>query len=299
MDTRWLQDFITLSELRNFTRAAEARNLSQAAFSRRIQSLENWAGARLIDRSAFPTQLTEAGERFRVAAIELVNQLVEARAGIAAVPARNQLRLATSYALATTHLPRWWRDWSAGQQLSCSLQTGNVHDTVSAFTSGAADLLICFHQVAQPLPLDLSRYDCLTLGRELIRPYAARGLVEREGLDLPGTTARPVPLLMYSPSVYFARLIDAAIESGPEPLHGVRLFEAEMSDVLGDMAAQGLGVAWLADSALGRLETADLAPLANRAWDIEVAILAFKDRSDARAAVEAVWQRMAAGAQPA
>ena len=37
-----------------------------------------------------------------------------------------------------------------------------------------------------------------------------------------------------------------------------------MSDVLGDMAAQGLGVAWLADSALGRLETADLAPLANR-----------------------------------
>lgn len=110
------------------------------------QSLENWAGARLIDRSAFPTQLTEAGERFRVAAIELVNQLVEARAGIAAVPARNQLRLASSYALATTHLPGWWRDWSAGQQLSCSLQTGNVHDTVSAFTSGAADLLICFHR---------------------------------------------------------------------------------------------------------------------------------------------------------
>ncbi|MGH8818064.1 MAG: LysR family transcriptional regulator, partial [Achromobacter pestifer] len=58
MDTRWLQDFITLSEVRNFTRAAEARNLSQAAFSRRIQSLENWVGARLIDRSAFPTQLT-------------------------------------------------------------------------------------------------------------------------------------------------------------------------------------------------------------------------------------------------
>ncbi|WP_238889277.1 hypothetical protein [Achromobacter insuavis] len=58
-------------------------------------------------------------------------------------------------------------------------------------------------------------------------------------------------------------------------------------------------MAWLADSALGRLETADLTPLANRAWDIEVAILAFKDRSDARAAVEAVWQRMAAGVQPA
>ncbi|RBL82901.1 LysR family transcriptional regulator [Streptomyces cavourensis] len=299
MDTRWLQDFITLSELRNFTRAAETRNLSQAAFSRRIQSLENWAGARLIDRSAFPTQLTEAGERFLVSAIELVNQLAEARAGIAAVPARNQLRLATSYALATTHLPGWWRKWSAGQQLSCSLQTGNVHDTVSAFTSGTADLLICFHQVAQPLPLDLARYESLTLGTELIRPYASRALLARDGLDFPGTLARPAPLLMYSPNVYFARLIDAAIENGPEPLHGVKLFEAEMSDVLGDMAAQGLGVAWLADSALQRRGVADLQPLANRAWDIEVAILAFKDRRDARPAVDALWQRMRAMAQPA
>ena len=64
MDTRWLQDFVTLSEVRNFTRAAELRNLSQAAFSRRIQSLEQWLGARLIDRNAYPTQLTDAGERF-------------------------------------------------------------------------------------------------------------------------------------------------------------------------------------------------------------------------------------------
>lgn len=299
MDTRWLQDFITLSEVRNFTRAAEARNLSQAAFSRRIQSLENWAGARLIDRTAFPTQLTEAGERFRGAAIELINQLAEARAGIAGVPAQNQLRLATSYALATAHLPKWWKAWSEGKLLSCSLQTGNVHDTVSAFTSGAADFLVCFHQVAQPLPLDPARYDCVTLGRELIRPYAARALIERTGLDLPGTAAHPVPLLMYSANVYFGRLIDAAIEGAATPLHGVRVFEAEMSDVLGDMAAQELGVAWLADSALERLASADLAPLASRVWDIEVSILAFKDRADSRPAVEAMWQRMCASAQAA
>ncbi|WZB73567.1 LysR family transcriptional regulator [Achromobacter insuavis] len=298
MDTRWLQDFITLSELRNFTRAAEARNLSQAAFSRRIQSLENWAGARLIDRSAFPTQLTEAGERFRIAAIELVNQLVEARAGIAAVPARNQLRLATSYALATTHLPRWWRDWSAGQQLSCSLQTGNVHDTVSAFTSGAADLLICFHQVAQPLPLDLSRYDCLTLGRELIRPYAARALVEREGLDLPGTTARPVPLLMYSPSVYFARLIDAAIESGPDPCTACACSRRRCRTCWATWRRRGWAWRGWPTARCGgwRRPTSCPWPTAPgtsrwRSWHSRTAAT--------RAAVEAVWRRMAAAAQPA
>ena len=55
MDTRWFQDFVTLAEVQNFTRAADMRNVSQAAFSRRIQALEQWLGAKLIDRAAFPT----------------------------------------------------------------------------------------------------------------------------------------------------------------------------------------------------------------------------------------------------
>ena len=183
MDTRWLQDFVTLSEVRNFTRAAELRNLSQAAFSRRIQSLEQWLGARLIDRNAYPTQLTDAGERFRAIAIELINQLAEARADIGGAPGRNQIRLAAPYALATTRLPGWWRQWDAEQACSCTLLTGNVHDTVSAFTAGAIDLLVCYHQAAQPLPLDLARFDCLTLGGDIIRlrvPIAGR--VPRLGL---------------------------------------------------------------------------------------------------------------------
>ncbi len=54
MDLRWFQDFLTLAECGQFTTAAELRHVSQSAFSRRIQSLETWAGAALIDRAAFP-----------------------------------------------------------------------------------------------------------------------------------------------------------------------------------------------------------------------------------------------------
>jgi len=291
MDTRWLQDFVTLSEVRNFTRAAEIRNLSQAAFSRRIQSLEQWLGARLIDRSAYPTQLTEAGEKFRSAAVDLLDQLAEARAGIGGAPARNQIRVAAPYALATTRLPQWWRQWDAGRCLSCALETGNVHDTVSALASGAVDLLVCYHQAAQPLALDPARYDCLQLGADVVRPYASAALLAETGLDLPGSAERPVPLLMYSPGVYFARLIDAAIETAPAPIHGLRVFESEMSDVLGDLAAQGLGVAWLADSALCGVR-GDLAPLPSRGWDIEVSVLAYKEKRNDRPALAALWQRM-------
>ena len=79
MDTRWFQDFVTLAEVHNFTRAAEIRNVSQAAFSRRIQALEHSVGAKLIDRTAFPTRLTAAGERFRAVVVGLLNQIADAQ----------------------------------------------------------------------------------------------------------------------------------------------------------------------------------------------------------------------------
>ena len=154
MDTRWFQDFVTLAEVRNFTRAADIRNVSQAAFSRRIQGLEQWAGAKLIDRTAFPTRLTGAGERFRVVALELLSQIADVKAEIGEVPSRNHLRIAMPYALATTRLPEWWHQWSGDATMSCSVEVGNVHDTVSAFSAGVVDLLICFHQATHPVQLD-------------------------------------------------------------------------------------------------------------------------------------------------
>ena len=61
MDTKWLEDFVSLAETRSFSRSAQSRHVTQPAFSRRIQALEAWAGADLVDRSIYPTRLTAAG----------------------------------------------------------------------------------------------------------------------------------------------------------------------------------------------------------------------------------------------
>src|SRR6478752_4234102 len=50
---------------------------------------------------------------------------------------------------------------------------------------------------------------------ELLRPYASQALVAKGGASLPGRISHPVPLLMYSPGVYFARLVDLILESTP------------------------------------------------------------------------------------
>ncbi|WP_459782843.1 LysR family transcriptional regulator, partial [Photobacterium sp. R1] len=51
LDTKWLEDFIVLCEVRNFSRAAKARHITLPAFGRHIKSLEEAVGVQLIDRS--------------------------------------------------------------------------------------------------------------------------------------------------------------------------------------------------------------------------------------------------------
>jgi len=182
--------------------------------------------------------------------------------------------------------------WSTDAGLSCGVEVGNVHDTVSALSSGVVDLLICFHQAAHPVQLDESRFDRHVIGAESIRPYASKSLVEAGRATLPGTALQPVHLLMYSASVYFARVVETAIENAPRRLFGLRAFEVEMSDVLGDLAQQGFGIAWLPDSSFqgGRLQ--GLVVVGDGAWDIDVSIVAFRAKNNSRRAVSQVWQKI-------
>ncbi|MFB1029444.1 MAG: LysR family transcriptional regulator, partial [Thauera sp.] len=72
MELKWLEDFLSLADSGSFSRSAEQRHVSQPAFSRRIRALEAWLGVALVDRSTFPTRLTEAGEAFEGPAADLI-----------------------------------------------------------------------------------------------------------------------------------------------------------------------------------------------------------------------------------
>ena len=79
METKWLEDFVSLAETRSFSRSAQLRHVTQPAFSRRIQSLEAWVGVQLVDRSAYPTHLTPAGAALYAQALDLLQALHAAR----------------------------------------------------------------------------------------------------------------------------------------------------------------------------------------------------------------------------
>ncbi|MEL7783120.1 LysR family transcriptional regulator [Citromicrobium bathyomarinum] len=79
MHLRWLEDLVCVAEEGHFARAAERRHVTQSALSRRIKSLELWAGAELLDRSKHPIRLTAAGAEFVTVARGIIGQAYEAR----------------------------------------------------------------------------------------------------------------------------------------------------------------------------------------------------------------------------
>jgi LysR family transcriptional regulator, hypochlorite-specific transcription factor HypT len=260
MDTRWLQDFLTLAETGNFTRAAARRNTSQAAFSRRIQNLELWAGAALIDRSIFPTRLTAAGEQFRQHAADVLSRLMDARGELDGRPVtgRDQVRIALPYVISTASFPGWWRGWTEKRPLACALVHGNIHDLAAALASGAADVMICHEAAEQPVQLGQG-FQRHVFGRDVLRPWASREFLQRHANAFPGKEGKPLPLLSYTPGVYFARLVELSLEAAPQRLFGQRVAESDMADVLCRMAEAGLGVAWRRAAAAGRLGLGDAA----------------------------------------
>ena len=205
METKWLEDFVSLAETRSFSRSAHLRHVTQPAFSRRIQSLEAWAGADLVDRSSYPTQLTAAGQTLYAQALELLQSLQNTRAMLRGHNAAGQdfIEFAVPHTLAFTFFPAWVASLRSGfGPLKSRLIALNVHDAAVRLVEGGCDLLIAYHHASQPLQLDAERYDMLVLGHEVIAPYVKAAGDGRAVFELPGTAARPLPYLGYAPGAY-------------------------------------------------------------------------------------------------
>lgn len=297
METAWLLDFVTLAEVSNFTRAAQIRHSSQAAFSRRIRSLEAWVGAELIDRSVFPTRLTEEGSRFLEYAVDISQRVSDLRADFGGRPSAwlSRIRIAAPHALATGFLPQRWQEWIRGlAALNCVVNPANVHDAVTTFVGGNADLLVCFHNPQQPIHLDPGQYERLSLGVQMLRPYLAASLSKKVRWAFPGTAEQPVPLLAYSQGAYLGRMVNLMIERSTRPPTMVLHAESDMADVLRELALGGHGMAWLPDCVAqaavrqGALVAASTEP----AWQLSLAVIAYRDKHNPSPALRRLWRRL-------
>lgn len=251
MDTKWLEDFVSLAETRTFSRSARLRHITQPAFSRRIRSLEEWAGAMLFDRSSGPARLTQAGQALHQHAVKILDALQEARSLLRdhTAEAKDLIEFAVPHTLAFAFFPQWLsslRD-TVGP-LKSRLSAFNVYEAVSRLIDGHCDLLIVYYHEDLPLKLGPERYEVLRLGTERIVPYTKPGPQGKPLYSLDGRQAGPHPYLAYAPSAYLSRVVDLKLQNSPLSLRLDRVYETDMAEGLKAMALEGHGIAFLPES---------------------------------------------------
>ncbi|PIF76570.1 LysR family transcriptional regulator [Variovorax sp. 54] len=303
METKWLEDFISLAETRSFSRSAQLRHVTQPAFSRRIQALEGWAGTDLVDRSSYPTRLTPAGQTLYSQAIEMLQSLQSTRAMLRGHSAAGQdvIEIAVPHTLAFTFFPSWVTSLREHfGPIKSRLIALNVHDAVLRLVEGSCDLLIAYHHPSQPLQLDANKYEMVSLGEETVAPWVKADAEGAPRYRLPGRPGQPLPYLGYAPGAYLGRVVDQLLKESGTAIHLDRVYETDMAEGLKAMALEGHGIAFLPQSAVRKEVKArklvSALPPEIDSLEAKMEIRAYRERPSAPVPVKAGAGRSAARA---
>jgi LysR family positive regulator for ilvC len=152
MDSRTLQQFVSLAENLHFSRASKACHISPSTLSRSIQRLEEELGVALFLRNNRSVSLTPAGHRFLDYARDTLDQWDAVRNEL--MEASGDLRgeisvycsVTASYSFLFDILTRFRQD---RPHVEIKLHTGDPEDAIAHVLSGLEDIAIG----ARPQPL--------------------------------------------------------------------------------------------------------------------------------------------------
>ncbi|MFT3721759.1 LysR substrate-binding domain-containing protein [Pseudorhodoferax sp.] len=295
MEIKWLEDFLSLAEMRSFSRAAADRHITQSAFSRRIMALEEWLNVELVDRSVQPARLTAAGWLFRRIAADLLHDAYAARTLLGgcqplAEPGK-VVQFAVAHTLVFTLFPQWLKRLHEGfGPLPARVHAVNVPEGVQQLVEGDCDLLLAYHHPQLPILLDPNQYPHRLLGVERILPFSAADAEGRPRFRLPGSKEQPLPFLAYSAGAFIGNVVEMLRLNAPTPAHLNRCFETHMSEALKAMLVAGHGVGWLPESCVAdEMAQGHLAVAGGDEWVGQLEVRLYRTAPSPKAVVDAVW----------
>jgi LysR family transcriptional regulator, hypochlorite-specific transcription factor HypT len=286
IESKWLEDFLALADVRNFSMAAKIRNVTQPAFSRRIKALEHMVGTELVDRSKTPVSLTPSGRLFRITARSLMNQMVDGIGQLSDLSklGGNIVRVAAAHSLATSLVPSIQPKLLAGKHSPLlSVEAIDVDQAIEELHEGSCDLLLAFDDELLRLP----PYQSLQIGQAELLPVCA---CNSEGQPLYQITKdKEVPWLAYSPSSYMGRQIEAIRDQ----VNLKAVFLSSMTDLLKVLVLKGQGIAWLPDYAIQEeLASGKVAIVGEPYLRLPITYYAYRYQARLHPAGEQVWQTL-------
>jgi LysR family transcriptional regulator, hypochlorite-specific transcription factor HypT len=296
VDHKWLEDFVVLARERSFSKAAQLRHVTQPQFSRRIRSLELWAGAELVNRGTMPLSLTPAGEELLPVARRAVDSVQDARARIRQhSQGLDWVTLATGRTLSRTAVPQWLAGVKKQVgELRLRLVTGAIAEGVTLLEQGGADFLLSFTHPRLPLVLDEALFEAVTLGTDELLPVSGPRADGKPLHALPGTARKPLPLLGYAPTLALAQILNDGLSRGGVDLHLHTVIESDFAESLHEQALQGMGVAWLPRALVAAdLKSGRLVPAGREAAPIRFEIRMYRPRKPRNGLVDRIWRATA------
>jgi len=261
VDIDLVRGFVTVAELKSFTRAAERLGRSQPALSLQIKRLEDRLGAPLFDRRTRALALTSDGEAMLPSARRLIRVHDEMVSKVRSEGLGGQVKLGAPEELATARLADLLAVFCKSHpQVTVTMSCAGAAALSDRFQAGELDLLLVLREPSgQPSEVGAWRQ----------RPIWAA--VEAQAI-----CSRPVlPLCLRPPPCMFRDRAIAALEQGGRAWRIVLASES-LAGIYGAMRA-GLGATVLPSDMVSPdrdpiVERCDLPALA----DVEVALLQAK-----------------------
>jgi len=292
MNTGWFEDFLALVEEGNFSRAAIQRNMAQPAFSRRIRSLEDWAGASLFDRESQPIQLTAAGQLLRPVADDVIRQVNQGKERVRqSLAGANTLKFSSTHTVSILFFPEWYHSIEGvPEQTGLNLQADHMISCTKALVHGDCHFMLCLTNPDIDLGFDQIKYASKIIGKDFLIPVSASKEDGNPVYSLPGTRKNPIPHLVYSEPSGLGQIISAMLKRREGPVYIQKHSESPAADNLKSMAEENHGVAWVASMRLKRVRDGrPLSQAGDDTWRIPVDITIFKANGHLPAVAENFW----------
>jgi len=301
VELKWLEDFITLAKLGNFSSAAEMRNVTQPAFSRRIQALESWLGTDLFDRSTTPITLTEGGKLFLPHATQIASGIYSVRHEFSGIASRAErtLRIITLHTLANHFIPNlisMTRAYELPINFQITPDVRGIENHIVQLLSDDVDILITYDRLDMPqLSSHKGTVQKILLAQEVIVPVIHRDLFHSLEKNFAGEVSEPIPYLLYSGDSFSQSLLRPIIEKLSWRLEPV--YENSLGEGLLNMALLQGGLAWVPQSlAQDGIESGVLKKVGDQSAEARIGIFAYCRQSTFTPAQSQFWDRMHAGA---
>lgn len=253
MRLEWLEDMVAIFESDSLNEAASRRYLTQPAFSRRVRSIEEYLGVELIDRSRKParptTTLIEEEDRLRAIAQELRSLIIDLRK--TERQASSRIVIASQHAITTSLLPQLIAEKFSNLGVKIRLRSANRSECTGMLITKEADITMTYRSKPELARPSEEYIEETTLSEERLLPVGSAAL-------LPLLQRGELPMVGYPSDVFLGKLMETDIY--PD-LHDRFRIEVKVETALTvaamQIAAAGVGIAWIPKSMLDNLPAPD------------------------------------------